>query len=95
MGFGSHSGPFGTFPVITNSVRVTITRVRRVLDLSVPQCVEDLGMYHYQQSEKQARNVCWPKHEGDINECCTEFYKAKQKTGNWSLDTGQSNDILP
>ena len=57
--------------------------------------VEDVGMYHYQKSEKKARNVCWPKHEGDINECCTEFYKAKQETGNWSLDIGQSNDIFP
>ena len=24
LGFGSHSAPFGTFPVITNNVRVTI-----------------------------------------------------------------------
>ena len=57
--------------------------------------VEDVGMYHYQKSEKKARNVCWLKQEGDIKECCTEFYKAKQETGNWSLDTGQSNDIFP
>ena len=57
--------------------------------------VEDLGTYHYQMSEKKARNVCWPKHEGDIDECCTEIYKAKQETSKWSLDTGQSNDIFP
>ena len=57
--------------------------------------VEDVGMYHHQKSEKRARNVCWPKHEGDTNECCTAFYKAKQETGNWSLDTGQSNNIFP
>ena len=44
MGFGSHSGPFGTFPVITNSVRVTITRVRRVLDLSVPRGQRSVSM---------------------------------------------------
>ena len=47
--------------------------------------VEDVGMYHYQMSEKKARNVCWPKHEGDVDECCTEFYKAKQVTGRWTL----------
>ena len=42
--------------------------------------VEDVGMYHYQKSEKKARNVCWPEHEGDINECCTWFYVSKLKT---------------
>ena len=49
--------------------------------------VEDVGMYHYQKNEKKARNIYWPKHEGEINECCTEFYKAKQETDNWSLDS--------
>ena len=43
--------------------------------------------YHYQKSEKKAKNICWPKHEGDINECCTEFTKLSRKrvTGHWTL----------
>ena len=44
---------------------------------------EDIGI---QKREENNKCLLAKTHEGEINECCREFYKAKQETGNSVID---------